>query len=335
MSEVLVEVTRGALSECLHRGDVAVVDKSGRLIAYAGDAYKVTYMRSSAKPIQAMEVILSGAAEKYNFTDKEIAIMCASHYGEPFHIKTIEGILKKIGCTEHDLLCGITYSIDIKYSLELARKNVKLNEMYNNCSGKHSGMLAICKLKGYDTSNYNNPQHPVQKAMKKVVANMCGIPEDKIIIGTDGCTVPVFGMPLYNMALSYARLANPDGLQDDYKAAAERIYNSVTALPVMTAGTGNFGCALMSAAKGRIIAKLGSDGVYCMGIKGRDIGIAIKIEDGASRALSPSAMQALQDMDVLTNDELDELKDFKIVPNINNLKNKIGEIRPSYHLTMK
>ena len=335
MSRVLVEVTRGPIVECIHRGDVAVVNNRGDLLYSAGDPYKVTYFRSSAKPIQAFEVILSRAAEHFKLTDKEIAIMCASHYGEDYHIKTVEGILKKIGLTKDNLLCGITSSLNPDYAIELARKNTVLNQLYNNCSGKHSGMLSVCVQKGYDVDSYNKVDHPVQIAMKGIVAKMCGIDEKDIVIGTDGCTVPVFGMPVYNMALGYAKLANPDVLDDSYKKAAERIFKSMNEYPEMIAGTNGFCSELMRKTHGKLIAKLGADGVYCIGVKDKNIGIAIKIEDGASRALSPAAMQALEDLDVLTKEEIESLKDFKVKPNKNNIGNAVGEIRPAYHLEKK
>lgn len=333
MSEVLVEVTRGPIVECIHRGDVAVVNADGKLLYYTGDAHKLTYMRSAAKPLQALEVVLSGAADRFNFTDKELSVMCASHYGEEFHLNTVESILKKLGLDKGQLLCGTTTSLNPEYALKLANLGTVLTPVYNNCSGKHSGMLAVCVQKGYSLEDYTSPVHPVQIEMKNIISYMCKIDVNEIVVGTDGCTVPVFGMPLYNMALGFARLANPEKLAPEYKKAAERIFTAMNNSPEMVAGTNGFCSELMRITKGKLVAKLGAEGVYCIGVKGMGIGIALKIEDGGTRALSPAAMQALEDLNILTEEEKELLKNFKIKDNRNNVKAIVGQVKPAYHLT--
>lgn len=333
MSEILVNVNRGPIVESLHRGDIAVVNSEGKLLYSIGDPYKVTYMRSAAKPIQTLNVILSGAADKFKFTDEEISIMCASHYGEDFHRKVVEGIMKKIGLSINDLLCGTTLSLSEEYKNKLIWNHVKLNPTNTDCSGKHAGMLAVCIHKGYDIKDYNLEQHVIQKEIKKVVAEMCSIDEKKIFIGTDGCTVPVYGIPLYNMALGFAKLANPDNLSIEYKNAANRVFKAMNNAPEMIAGTNGFCTELIKNTHGKLIGKFGAEAVYCIGIKGMDIGIAIKIEDGNSnRALYPAVMQCLEDLNVLDEEEKKALNKFKIMKNLNNIGKSVGEINPIFHL---
>jgi L-asparaginase II len=333
MSELLISVTRGPLVESIHRGDIAVVNNRGELLYFKGDPYKVTYMRSALKPIQTLNVFLSGADEEFHFSDKEIAIMCASHYGEDFHRRTVESMLDKMGLKIENLLCGATYSLDPNYRTEQIANHVKLNPTNTDCSGKHSGMLAACLSKGYRLEDYNLPDHPVQLDIKKVIADVCEIEEDKIIIGVDGCTVPVHGLPLYNAALGFAKLAKPDGLDVDLKMSCERIFNAMNNAPEMVAGTGGFCTELIKNTHGKLIGKLGAEGVYCIGIKEKGIGIAIKIEDGNySRAIPPAAMRCLEDLEVLDKDEIEALSSFRYFYNLNNIGNVVGEVKPAFNL---
>jgi L-asparaginase II len=168
MSEILINVTRGPLVECCHRGDVVAVNKSGKVLTYIGDPYKITYIRSAGKPLQALNVILSGAAEHFNFSDDEISIMCASHYGEAFYRATVEKILNKIGITMDSLLCGSTLSIKYDYALELVAEHFELNPTNCDCSGKHAGMLATCVHMGYSLEGYTNANHNIQKDVLEV-----------------------------------------------------------------------------------------------------------------------------------------------------------------------
>lgn len=327
MSEVFVEVTRGPLVECIHRGDAVVVDKTGKVLAYSGDAYKVTYIRSAAKPIQTMNVILSGAADRFKFNDKELAIMCASHYGENFHVDTLNEMLKKINIKKEALLCGETYSISQAYRKKQMLENHQITTLNSDCSGKHIGVVATCLHKGYGLIDYNTKEHPVQRDTLEVVANVCDIEKEKIHLGVDGCSVPVFGMPLYNMALGYARLSTGYGLNEEYKAAAKRVYNSMIEYPEMVAGTNGFCTELMKATNGKLIGKLGAEAVYCIGVKDLGIGIAVKIEDGNYRALYPAVMKILEDLKILNYSEINKLSQFKNPPNLNNKGIKVGDIK--------
>jgi len=210
----LVEVTRGPLVECLHRGDLVVVDFQGRLLAWAGEPDRVSYLRSSAKPLQTLQVLLSGAADRFGFTDAELAIMCASHYGEPFHVAVVESILRKIGLDGSFLRCGTAVSLSADYALEYARQGLELTPFLSDCSGKHAGMLAVCVHRGWDLAGYVSPEHPLQRENLRILADVAEVLESAISIGVDGCSVPVFAMPLRNMALAYAKRAQPECPQE-------------------------------------------------------------------------------------------------------------------------
>ncbi len=332
MAEKLIEITRGDVIETIHYGDVVVVNSKGDILYHYGDPDKYTYWRSAAKPIQAFNVILSGAAEKYNFTDAELAIMCASHYGEKFHIKTIESILSKIGLTEEAILGGTVTSLSSDYALELAANQTQLNPMYSDCSGKHAGKLSICQHKNYPIESYKELEHPVQQEILEVIAEMCEVKKEDIAIGIDGCSVPVHAMPLKNMALAYARLANPSQLNSDYKEASEKIFTAMCEHPEMISGTNGFCTDLIAASNGKLVGKVGAEGVYCVGIKDKDIGFAIKMESGNMAVLPPVVLQVLQDLDVLDSSELAALSKYYPMQNSNDLNQNVGEVRACFQL---
>jgi L-asparaginase II len=332
MSEKLIEVSRGNVIETIHRGDIAIVNSKGELLYKCGDPEKYTYWRSAAKPIQAYNVLLSGAADRYKFTDAEIAIMCASHYGESFHIKTIESILSKIGLNSDHILGGTVTSLSTEYALELAYNRTELNPMFSDCSGKHAGKLSICQHKGYPLESYKELNHPVQQQILEVIANMADMSIKDIEIGIDGCSVPVHAMPLRNMAMAYARLANPEGLDEDYRMTSERIFCAMNKHPEMVSGTNGFCTNLIAASNGKLTGKVGAEGVYCIGVKDRDIGIAIKIESGSMAVLPPAVLYILRELDILNSEELTLLKQYDPMINTNDLKQKVGEIRACFTL---
>lgn len=327
MAEKLIEITRGNIVETIHRGDIAVVNTKGEILFKIGDPDKVTYWRSAAKPVQATNVILSGAKDKFNFSEKEIAIMCSSHYGEIFHIETIEGILKKIKLQKDNILGGIVTSLSYNYALELARKQTVLNELYSDCSGKHAGMLSVCQTKGYSVHNYFEQNHQLQKDILKIISDYTDIQEDKIEIGIDGCSVPVHALPLKNMALAFARLSNPENFSPQYQEASTLIYNAMTNYPEMISGTNGFCSDLIRAANKKLIGKVGAEGVYCVGIKDKNIGIAIKMESGNMSVLPPAVIGVLKQFNILTEKELKTLSKYEIMDNTNDLKTVVGKIQ--------
>lgn len=332
MSEILVQVTRGGIAESCHRGSVAVTNGNGDLVAYAGDPTFVTYIRSAAKPFQAMNILFSGALDTFGFSEKELAIMCSSHYGEEFHKETIQGILKKMGLTYEALLCGAPLSINAAYRDRQLREHLPIDETNSDCSGKHSGFLAVCRKKGYPIENYTSPQHPMQKELLHIVSAMYGIPEAEIAIGIDGCGVPVHGMPLRNMAMGYARLTTPAQLKEPYRSAAGKITDAMAAYPEMIAGTGGFCTEFLKHTHGRFCGKLGAEAVYCIGAAGQDLGIAVKIEDGNYRALYPAVMSVLNQLQLLDDSERTALQAFSEPDNLNDHGIPVGKISPCFSL---
>ena len=326
MSEAICRVMRGDLEECTHRGDIAVVDVSGRLIWHWGDPERVTYMRSAAKPIQVLPVIESGAAEAFGLTEREIAVMCGSHNGEDMHVEAVEGILRKIGLAEDALGCGTHEPLCRKQAASLIRQGRQPTSIFNNCSGKHSGMLALASYLGLSRDAYWSKTHPVQSAMKKVVSEMTDYPEERIILGIDGCGVPVFGLPLKNMAGAYARLADPSGLSEPRRKAVEYVMRSMARHPEMVAGTGRLCTDLIRATGGRVIGKLGADGVYCVAVRDHGVGIAMKVEDGNLRAIPPVVITLLDEMGYLTGEEARVLEPHRRPPVVNNRGEVVGFI---------
>lgn len=333
MSEILLNLTRGNIPESIHRGDIVVVDNNGKYIAVYGDAHKFTFMRSSAKPFQAMEVILSGAYNDYQFTDKEISIMCASHYGEEFHVYSVKSILSKIGLEEKDLLCGNSTSLSSSYALELASKNINPRQFFNDCSGKHSGMLSVCKYLNYSINDYLNINHPLQLKIKKNFAEYTEFDENKIVVGIDGCSAPVFALPLYNMALAYAKLCTiPSDMSDEFVNASNIIRKAMISAPEMLAGTNGFCTELIKISNGKLIGKLGAEGVYCVGAVDKNIGFAVKIEDGNVRALDTVVTSVIEQLGLLEKTELDNLKNYVSWQIKNDVGTIIGEYNPVFKL---
>ncbi|MDR2712189.1 MAG: asparaginase [Clostridiales bacterium] len=332
MSDILVRISRGKIVENIIRGDLVVMDKQSSIVAKVGDPYKVTYVRSAIKPIQTSVILEQGIAERYGINDGEIAVMCSSHNAEDFHIRAVSSILEKIGLDESYLLCGAEYSLNPKIAERYIREGQPRRAINNNCSGKHACMLAIAMMEAADLSGYTKLKHPVQQKILQTVAAYCGMKPEDIIIGLDGCGVPVFGMPLYNMALSYINLGNPDLLERPRGDAVRRITQALAAYPLMIAGTGEFCSRLIEVTKGRIIGKKGADGIFCATLVNGGLALAVKLEDGNMLGLAPVVMSILKQLELVTKEESDRLAHFYIRDNINCQYDKVGEVRPVFDL---
>lgn len=331
--DLLANVYRGELVESIHYGQIAVVDKNGKKIAEAGNSRQITYWRSAAKPFQTLPVIFSGAAEKYGITDEELAVMAASHNGEEEHVRTVQGILDKIGLDEAALLCGIHPPYHEPTARLIYQQGKEPLRLHNNCSGKHAGLLTISKYYGWSLDDYDQPGHPVQRLILKTIAEITGYPEEKILLGVDGCGVVVFGLPLEKMAYAYARLANPDSLPQAYQEAARRITSSMEKYPQMVSGTDTFNTDLMKVTGDKLVAKSGAEGIFCVGVHGQ-MGVALKIADGNSRAVPPVTMEALSQLGLLDDKELKQLEKYHHPEVINNHQAKVGTIEPTFKLKM-
>lgn len=279
---ILVEVTRGDLVESVHRGSVAVADRDGKLAFALGDLETPVYPRSSLKPIQALPLVESGAADAFGLGDEEIALACASHSGEPTHTERVAAWLTRIGCRESDLACGAHPSRYEPVAEAMIRRGEKPTRIHNNCSGKHAGFLTVARHWDIATAGYERHDHPVQTAVAQLLSELAGVSGD-LPWGIDGCAAPNFALPLAALARAFATLTASRGV---------RVVGAMTAHPELVSGTGRTCAVLMRSAKGRAAVKTGAEGFYAGIVPELGLGIAIKIEDGAGRA-SDAVMAAM------------------------------------------
>jgi L-asparaginase II len=333
MEETLVVVKRGTQIESTHAGSIAVTDGYGNLLYGLGDITRMTFTRSALKPVQAIPVLQSGAAERFLMTDKEIAICCGSHNGEEQHTQVVKSMLFRIGLQEENLQCGVHPPYSQARYLEMVRKQVEPSAIHNNCSGKHAGMLALAMYLESDIATYHHLEHPVQRKVTESLAELAEITEDQMMTGIDGCGVPNFAIPLHNLALVFAKLANPDHVEPlSLRQAIKRLTHAMVQHPEMISGPNDFCTELMKVGNGKIIAKGGAEGVYCLGLPQRGIGIAIKVEDGNWRAATPVAVEVLKQLGELTLQEEAALKAFH-TPVIKNRKGEaVGSVEPVFRL---
>lgn len=286
----IVAVRRGGLVESVHRGRICVCDTDGRVLEALGDADGYVYVRSSAKPFQALPLVLSGAAEAFGLTNEELAIACGSHNAEARHLEAVRSLLGKAGLTEDDLQNGAHPPMYAPEAERLARNGEHPREIHGNCSGKHAGMLAVCAHEGWETATYRSPEHPLQQWILGLISEVCGVERDAVIVGGDGCGAPAFAMPLKGLATGFARLATGDGLSNDLAGAALRLRDAMTRYPFLIAGTERLDTELMEATD--LVTKMGAEGV--IGVGSLDgWGMALKISDGAVRAVRPATVAAL------------------------------------------
>jgi L-asparaginase II len=329
---VLVEVTRGEITESVHMGDIAVVNCSGEILHGFGDPGRISYMRSASKPIQAVAMLECGVYEKYGLGLEEVAVMLSSHSGEPMHIAVLERLLEKTGVEVSSLRCGTHRPLSAEASVEMMRNGKLPSPLHNNCSGKHIGQIAAAMARGYRTENYDSPDHPIQKDLLNVVSEFAGLKPGEIKLGIDGCGVPVYGMPLKNMAQAYANLCNPGFMGGKYGTSCGRVLSAMTVYPELIGGKGRFDTELLRHFGNRLIAKSGFEGVFCLGLTGKGIGIAIKVEDGNKRAVSPAVMEILRQLQIVPEEELADMEDYWH-PHVHNHRGEnVGEIRPVFFL---
>jgi L-asparaginase II len=339
----LVEVWRGPIIESRHRGHLTAVDSLGETLAALGSPETVTYVRSSGKPFQALPVIVSGAADRFAFTEQEIAIACGSHSGESIHVDTVRSMLDKIGLDEESLKCGVHEPFSAEVARELARNQMSPSVLQNNCSGKHAAMLALARHLGAPVESYDELSHPVQQAIAKTVSQYSDVPLAQIVFGVDGCGAPVFGIPVRAMALMYARLVDPPANFDAAtRAASQRIIKAMIDFPVMVGGTRDrLDTELIKTGDGRLISKIGAEGVYTVGVLPcaewpNGLGLALKIEDGDDhRARPPAVIEALRQLNVLAANELATLASYAPTIITNRRDERVGEVRAAFTLEIR
>jgi L-asparaginase II len=289
---VFVEITRGGTVESRHRGAAAVVDADGALVAAWGDVDRPVFPRSAVKPIQAIPLLETGAADRFALTDAELALACASHGGAPEHLRVASDWLNRIGLGPGFLVCGPHPPICEEAAAALSRAGHSPTRLHNNCSGKHAGFLTTALHLGAPTAGYGAPDHPIQRLVRQALSEMGGVDLRESAEGADGCGVPVIAMPLSAIARGFAALADPDRLGPRRAAAVRRIVAAMAAHPDLVAGPGRFETAVMRACGGAVIVKGGAEGVCAAVLPGTGLGIAVKIDDGAKRA-AETAMAAL------------------------------------------
>jgi L-asparaginase II len=338
--EPLVQVTRGGITESRHRGHIIAVEPDGTIAAYLGMPETVTYLRSSAKPHQAIPLVSSGAADRFGFDEKEIALACGSHSGEPMHTEVAASMLKKIGLTSAALKCGIHEPFSPEVARRLREQGEAPNVLQNNCSGKHAGMLALALHLGAPTETYDEATNPVQLQIGKTVSQFSGIDIEDIAVGTDGCGVPVFGITVKAMALMYARLVVPPAaFDDDTRRACSRIVSAMTSWPELVGGSSDrLDTEIMRAANGRLVSKVGAEGVYTVGVlPGEDwprgLGLALKIEDGDDHRARPTVViESLRQLGILADESLEAVSRYAFFPVRNRRGDIVGEVTPEFKL---
>ncbi|MCZ4089976.1 asparaginase [Sinorhizobium psoraleae] len=281
---VLVEVTRGNLVESRHRGTVIVVDSDGNTVFSLGDTDAAIFPRSACKAMQALPLVESGAADAYRFGAKALALACASHSGEPEHVALAAEMLAAAGRDVDALECGAHWSFDQKTLIAQARSIEAPSTLHNNCSGKHAGFVCACCHSGTEVRGYVGYDHPIQQEIRGVMESLTGAILARDNCGVDGCSIPTYAVPLKGLAHGFAKMATGAGLAAERSRASRRLVEACMAEPFYVAGTKRACTRLMKAAPGRIFAKTGAEGVFCAAIPEKGVGIALKCEDGTTRA---------------------------------------------------
>lgn len=350
-SAPLFEVTRGRVVESVHYGSIAVADSNGTLIASYGDPNMVAFLRSSAKPFQVLPFVERGGVEYFRFTPGELALSCASHEGSDMHVQAVRQLQEKIGIQEENLHCGTHLPGDVDELKSLIIQDRKPTSNHNNCSGKHTAMLAHAKMRGLPLDHYLDPDHPVQQDILATFAVMCCLPVEQVELGTDGCSAPNFAVPLYNAALGFARMCDPHELPEARVQACRKITAAMTAFPEMVSGYGEFDEQLMKAGNGRIVCKRGAEGYQIVGLlpgtrdpQSPGLGIAIKVSDGdasrmgsgleSSNRVRPAVtVEILRQLGVLSPEQEQALAGFGPGKSITNHRGIVtGESHPVFKL---
>lgn len=281
---ILIHVNRSSLVESAHAGAIVVRDANGDVLVSVGDVDRPVFPRSAIKALQAIPLVESGAAEAFGFDNRQLAVMCASHGGEPEHVALVADILTKIDVSTEALACGPHWPLCEQASRILAGQRCEPTALHNNCSGKHAGMLALAVHAGMDIADYEHSTHPVQRLIAVTLADMTDARITEDMCATDGCSVPTWGLPLSSIALAMARLASGEGLDRNRARACAQLRNACMVEPWFVAGSGRFCTDVMQSFEGRVFLKEGAEGVYCGAIPDSGLGIALKIKDGAKRA---------------------------------------------------
>lgn len=323
----IVEVTRGALIESLHRVRAVVIDADGKVAASWGAVDEPVYPRSAVKPFQAIPIVITGAANHFGFDPSELALACSSHGGTEAHIKVARAMMAKCGADLTELGCGAHAPMDAAAAHALARSDVAPTALHNNCSGKHLGMIATARHQGEPVGKYLDAEHPVQRRVLDMIERCAGQSLAGFPIGIDGCSAPTFALPLRALGLAFARLGAPDALERAIAAACRRVTAAMLAAPIMVAGPGRLTTGVMEAGAGAIVLKEGAEGVYAAALPHHGLGIALKAEDGAVRASEVALLAILRRFGALPA-EVERRLEARFEPLLRNWRGTvIGRIR--------
>lgn len=334
----VARLVRNQLPESWHLGAAAVVTPRGELVARLGDPRLPVYLRSSAKPFQVQPLLAAGGEARFALDDADLALICASHSGTEEHAARALKLLARGGFGVEDLLCGAHPPLDPEVAAALAARGPAAGRptpLHNNCSGKHAGMLLACRLLALPTADYVDLEHPLQRRIHAVLAEVTGLEEREILAGIDGCSAPAFHLSLAAGARAYAALADPTGagLRGELAHGLSRAADAMAAAPGMVAGPGRFTTALMQETGGRVIGKEGAEGVYGLAIRGPvALGVLLKIADGGERARDAVVLELLAQLGAVSGEELGRLARFRRVPQRNHRGIPVGEIEPDLEL---
>jgi L-asparaginase II len=314
-SSPILERIRGESVEAVHYGSIAVVNSNGKLIANYGDPHMVAFLRSSGKPFQALPFVEHGGVEHYGYTARELSLSCASHDGARIHLEAVKMLQEKVGIAEENLQCGGHLPSDAEMLREFITQGIRPTHNVNNCSGKHTTMLAFAKMRGLPIENYLDLNHPIQQEILSTLAEMCSMQTSQIELGVDGCSAPNFAMPLYNAALGMAHLCDPRELSEARASACSKITSAMMTHPEMVSNRGEFDCELMKVGEGRIVTKRGAEGFQIVGLMpgalekdSPGVGIAFKILDGDSSSMNLSLESTAKVRPSVTLEILKQLK---------------------------
>ncbi|ROZ78765.1 asparaginase [Ramlibacter sp. WS9] len=325
----LIETYRGGTLECIHFGAVAVTDTQGRVVAHAGDAHWRSFTRSTLKALQALPFVEADGPKLFGFSRENIAMMCASHSGEPMHVAQVDAMLDKAGLTYKTLQCGCHMPYYVENGVGPAPATI--DERHNNCSGKHAGFLAHCVQQGWPVGNYLAPGHPLQQAIRRNVARVVGLAAEDLKIGTDGCSAPNFAMPLAHLARGYARLAS--GVADgEFGDSFAQLADAMTAHPDLVSGTARADQAFMRAGRGDWVVKAGADGMQAFASRSRKQAFALKISDGNKIAVISATVAVLDQLGWLDARQREELRPWRSEAIANARGTQVGERKAAFKL---
>lgn len=323
---VVIEVTRGAMVESRHVGAAAIMRSDGKVVESWGDIDAPVMARSAIKPIQAIPLVESGAADRFGLSDTQLSLACASHNGEARHVAAVREWLAKVGLSEADLECGAHAPARLAIFERFVKEGAPLTPAFNNCSGKHTGFLTTAAHLGEPTNGYIRADHPVQKRIAAIYGELGRADLSRAPVGSDGCGIPTLGVPLRVMATAMAAMADPSRLKGPRVAAIVRIRAAMNAEPFFMAGTGRFCTRINSALPGVAQIKTGAEGVYCGMLPTLGVGVALKIWDGTGRAAEVAMANILRHLGVL---DAGRYADAINPPILNVVGARVGDIRPA------